>query len=604
MTGGSSIDKAFNSTVMPDNLDKEEVLKPPDFTNHPKRPATNKEVNSFIQDSLDKIMGTIGIDEEAPKNEREMRKGKYEKEFMSAMDAEIDSIMEHGTFEEVYCPEGVVPITCRWVYDFKRNEHGKVIKFKARLVVQGYKQQFGVDYEKTFSSTAQIRSFRIMVSLAVLFDYQIHQYDIKNAFLNSKMDKEVYMHWPPGYENMLPKKKGTIIKLLKALYGLHQCSRLWQQTLYKALSEIGFVVCKTDSGVLTIKDDKGKFAGMMTCWVDDLGLMVKDDNIRIKLEECLNKHFTISAKGLLKLYVGIVVEKNEDGSILLHQEPYHAKAIKKFLEDSASTYSVPGNPVKPLSKMDCPLTPEEKSKIDYPYMNATGTQLYSAICTRPDIFYQTINLAKFNSNPGNSHVEASKNLFRYLKGTKGEGIRFRKPKDFDGKVEIKAFVDSDWAGCIDTRRSTIGFIVQIAGGPVSWKSKTMKTIAQSSCEAEFMGLTEVCKELMWLCNFLDELGIPYHTPKIYCDSQSAIHWSQDPIEHARNKHMEVKYYYVRDCAAADKVRIFKILTTYQLADMMTKNLGKQSMDRLKPAAMGHSDPIMISNKSELPQNLK
>ena len=487
------------------------------------------------------------------------------------------------------------------MYDFKRNELGKVIKFKARLVVQGYKQQYGVDYEKTFSSTAQIRSFRIMVALSVLLDLPVHQYDIKNAFLNSKMDKEVFVHWPPGYENLIPKKKGTVAKLLKALYGLHQCSRLWQQTLYKALGEIGFVVCKTDSGVLHLKDSKGNFAGMITCWVDDLGLMVKDDKIRVKLEECLAKHFTISAKGLLKLYVGIVVEKGKDGSMTLHQEPYHEKAIKKFLEDSAKPYSVPGNPVKSLSKMDCPITEEEKRKIDYPYMNATGTQLYSAICTRPDIFYQTINLAKFNSNPGQIHVEASKNLFRYIKGTKGEGIKFKKPKDFDGKVEVKAFVDSDWAGCIDTRRSTIGFIVQIAGGPVSWKSKTMKTIAQSSCEAEFMGLTEVCKELMWLCNFLEELGIPFHTPKIYCDSQSAIHWSQDPIEHARNKHMEVKYYYVRDCVTDNKVRIFKILTTYQLADMMTKPLGKQPMDRLKPAAMGHCDPIMIANKSEIPQ---
>ena len=129
----------------------------------------------------------------------------------------------------------------------------------------------------------------------------------------------------------------------------------------------------------------------------------------------------------------------------------------------------------------------------------------------------------------------------------------------------------------------------------------MKTVAQSSCETEFMGLTEVCKELMWLCNFLEELGIPFHTPKIYCDSQSATHWSQDPIEHARNKHMEVKYYYVRDCVADNKVRIFKILTTYQLADMMTKPLGKQPMDRLKPAAMGHCEPIMIANKSEIPQ---
>ena len=99
------------------NLDEDEIEKPPDFSNHPKRTPTNKEVNSFIEYSLEKIMEKIGIDEEAPKTEREMRKGKYEQEFCKAMDVEINSIMDHGTFEEVYCPEGVTPITCRWVYD-------------------------------------------------------------------------------------------------------------------------------------------------------------------------------------------------------------------------------------------------------------------------------------------------------------------------------------------------------------------------------------------------------------------------------------------------------------------------------------------------------
>ena len=96
-------------------------------------------------------------------------------------------------------------------------------------------------------------------------------------------------------------------------------------------------------------------------------------------------------------------------------------------------------------------------------------------------------------------------------------------------------------------------------------------------------------------NFLEEIGVPFHTPK-YCDSQSAIYWSEDPIEHARNKHMEVKYYYVRDCVAENKVRIFKILTTFQCADLLTNLLGRQVFDRLVPSAMGHMEPILTENK--------
>ena len=263
----------------------EEFPPPPDYSKHPHHTLGNKELNKIIKQSIDKVMEEIDIAEDAPKTRLSMLKGKYEEEFRDAEVSELGSIEKHGTFEEVSRPDGVTPITCRWVYDYKRNKQGKVIRFKARLVVQGYKQQEGIDFDKTFSSTAQIRSFRIMVALSIIYDLPIHQYDVSNAFLNSKMDRDVYMEWPPGYENVLPKRKGTVIKLLKALYGLHQASRLWQQTLYKVLASIGFHPCKTESGVLHRTDKNGKFEAMITIWVDDLGLMCVNDEIRKEVEK-------------------------------------------------------------------------------------------------------------------------------------------------------------------------------------------------------------------------------------------------------------------------------------------------------------------------------
>ena len=243
--------------------------------------------------------------------------------------------------------------------------------------------------------------------------------------------------------------------------------------------------------------------------------------------------------------------------------------------------------------MSCPVTDEEKAEIKYPYISVTGTILYGALCTRPDIFFAVTQLARFNSNPGKDHVKASKQLLRYLSGTKEEGIRYTADKVFSGKIRITAYVDSDWAGCPDTRRSTMGYIIMISNGPVSWKSKMMPMVAQSSCEAEFMALSEVCRELMWICRFYDEIGIEYEVPTIFCDSQSAIHWAEDPIQHQRNKHIEIKYYYCRDVVAKDQVRLFYICTTIQLADPMTKPVGKQILDRLKPPMMGHEKPTMV-----------
>jgi len=135
----------------------------------------------------------------------------------------------------------------------------------------------------------------------------------------------------------------------------------------------------------------------------------------------------------------------------------------------------------------------------------------------------------------------------------------------------------------------MGYIIQIAGGPVSYKSKLMVTLALSSCEAEFMALTEVCRELMWLCRFLDEVEVEYEIPEIYCDSSSAIAWSQDPVQHQRNKHMELKYYYVRDCVEKEYVKLFKVHTTINCADMMTKPVGRQILERLLPIAHGYEE---------------
>jgi hypothetical protein len=274
----------------------------------------------------------------------------------------------------------------------------------------------------------------------------------------------------------------------------------------------------------------------------------------------------------------------------LHQAPYSERMVKTYIpNDSRMTSKIPASPIR-LSATDCPKDGEEKP--DYKYINATGSLLYAAICSRPDIFYATMQLARFNSNPGEPHVEASKRLLRYMDHTKGLGIRYTKSNNFNGKIDITAFVDSDWGGCIDTRRSTMGFIIHIANGPVAWKSKLMKTLALSSCEGEFMALTEVCREIMWLCRFLDEIGIAYNTPNIYCDSASAINWSLDPIQAQRNKHVELKYYYVQDICAANKVRLFKIHTTFNCADIMTKPVGYQILAKLAPSAMGHALPTL------------
>jgi hypothetical protein len=527
-----------------------------------------------------------------PKHRHEAQKHRHWDDFKKAEIKELEGIAAHGTFKEVICPPDRTPITCRWVYDIKRKKNGEIDRFKARLVVQGFKQREGIDFQKTFSSTTQIRTFRVFVATAIQHDWEITAYDISNAYLNAPMDTELYMKWPPGYPS---ENKDTVIQLIKGLYGTRQSGRLWQQCLYEALRELGFAVCKTESGVVHRSTDNGPF--VIISFVDDLciGTSKKNRDLKNKVVELLCQKFTVKCLGILDLYIGIGVDWGTHlglRTVYLHQEQYWKNCVQKYLDkDDIKTAKVPATPNQRLTKLDCPITDEEKSEIDYPYINVTGTVLYGAICTRPDIMFATSNLCRFNANPGHEHVKASKVLLRYLKGTSGDGIRYTQDKNFHsvingGKMRIQVYVDSDWAGCPDTRRSTMGYVIKISNGPVSWKSRLMPMVAQSSCEAEFMALAEVCREVMWICRFYDEIGISYHIPEIFCDSQSAIAWSEDPIQHQRNKHIEIKYYYCRDLVTENCVRLFYVITGKQQADPQTKPVGPQVMNNLKPDFMG------------------
>ena len=517
-------------------------------------------------------------------SQKEAYSGPHKDDYVEAEHRELKGLHKHGTFEETYCPPNRTPITCRWAYDLKRDKNGKVVLYKARLVVHGFKQVAGIDFNKTFSSTAQLRTFRFVVSIAVAKGYSMTQYDISQAFLNGTLEEELYMNFPPGYPS---ENKGTCLKLLKGLYGLKQASRIWQKTLYKVLKDLGLVECKTESGVLRWPGDD--IMALVVCWVDDLIVVTDSPKMRKKIEDKLNKEFMTKMIGELELYVGIVVERDKEGNCTLHQGPYNRKVAAKFEVNRSFHANIPAQSDR-LSKADCPVS--NKDAVDYPYLSVTGSLLYAAICTRPDIFYAVMQLARFNSNPGKPHVRASEQCLRYLEETADLGIKYTAPKNKSDKIKIEAFVDSDWGGCPDTRRSTSGYIIQVCGGPVAWRSKLMQTMALSSCEAEFMSLTEVCRELMWMCRFLDEIGLEYEVPNIYCDSSSAINWASDPVQHQRNKHVEIKYYYCRDIVADGKVQLFKIHTTNNISDIMTKPVGRQTMGSLRSRAMGH-EPVIF-----------
>lgn len=205
-----------------------------------------------------------------------------------------------------------------------------------------------------------------------------------------------------------------------------------------------------------------------------------------------------------------------------------------------------------------------------------GRLLYLTV-TRPDISYAVTYLSQFMQKPRTSHFHAALRIVRYLKGTIDYGIMLSSKTG----LSLKGFIDSDWAGCPTTRRSTTGYFVMMGDNPISWKSKKQPTVSRSSAEAEYRALANLTSELQWLRYSLNDFHISPPSPiPVYCDNQAAMHISENPVFHERTKHIEIDCHFVREKIQQKIIQPTYIKSTAQLADIFTKPLGADQFRRL------------------------
>jgi hypothetical protein len=221
-----------------------------------------------------------------------------------------------------------------------------------------------------------------------------------------------------------------------------------------------------------------------------------------------------------------------------------------------------------LSTSQCPKTVEEiedMSKVSY--ASAVGCLMYAMVCTRPDLAHAVSVVSKYMANPGKQHWDAVKWIFRYLKGTTDYGITFVRQKS---DLSVVGYVDADYAGDLDDRRSTTGYVFTLTGGPICWKSMIQSTVAMSTTEVEYMAAAEAAKEALWLTGLVKELGIQQGGVSLHCDSQSAIYLAKNQVYHARTKHIDVRFHKIRELVATGELLLEKIHTSENAADMLTK----------------------------------
>ena len=558
----------------------------------------------------------------------------YSKQWRAAMAEEMDSLLLNNTWEAV---DGVSASACagraigsKWVFKVKHNPDGTV-RFKARLVIKGYEQRKGKDFDQTYAPVSHLSSFRLLLGLASARKWQIDQLDVVTAFLNPVIDKEnVYMTLPLGIGDLPPHLSGQLVRLRKALYGLRQAPRLWYLMIDKFLMSIGFRKSNIEPN-LYIQDDI-----LLLLYVDDMLIAYQDSGKAQGVKDSLQAEYRMQDVGPARRFLGLDIEREADGTYSVHQRRYIDGILRRFGMESANTAPTPlhKNTMLDYFKDDQPVDQGE-------YLCLVGSLMYAALGTRPDISFAVGALSAYNHDPWKVHLTAAKRVLRYLKGTRDLGIHFSRVSEEDGgsvrllgysdagwenstktpseSVSLLGYSDADWANNVKDRHS-VGAFIFFYGGPVSWQSRKQTILATSTLESEFSALFESGKEALWLrqllhditgirsplADHLSEIALLYietlqdHTPEeigrhlqldkpqpsvvygktlpeptvVYTDSQCAIENVRTEGISARNKHFDICLFKSRELQQAGVVDFVFRGTDENAADGLTKALAQ------------------------------
>jgi hypothetical protein len=473
------------------------------------------------------------------------------------MQEELTQFERNKVWKLVPRPSDKTVIGTKWVYRNKMDERGVVTRNKARLVAQGYRQEEGIDYDETFAPVARLEAIRMFLAYSAYKGFKVYQMDVKSAFLNGKLQEEVYVQQPPGFENS--KFPTHVYKLDKALYGLKQAPRAWYDTLSKFLLESMFKRGNVDKTLFIRKI--GNDILLVQIYVDDIIFGSTSERLCKKFSELMSSKYEMSMMGELTYFLGLQVKQTKDG-IFINQGKYVKDLLSKFGFKDCSAMKTP---MGAATKLDEDLN--GKSVDITAYRGMIGSLLYLT-ASRPDIMFATCLCARYQSCPKESHLQAVKRIFRYLKGCPNLGLWYPKDSGFD----LIGYSDSDFAGCKIDRKSTSGGCQLLGNRLVSWSSKKQHSVSISTAEAEYVAAGSCCAQILWMQHQLEDYGVCASRTPIFCDNTSAIAITNNPVLHSRTKHIDIRYHFIRDHVMKEDVELHFIPTDYQLADLFTKPL--------------------------------
>ncbi|BBH07344.1 hypothetical protein Prudu_019255 [Prunus dulcis] len=464
------------------------------------------------------------------------KSGSWSSSMETAMTEEIQALDQQGTWTLVPSPPNT-----------NINADGTLSRYKARLVAQGFSQEYGLDYEETFSPVVRHTTVRLILGLAVNFQWELRQLDVKNAFLHGELQEEVFMKQPQGFvDSQYP---NHVCKLQKSLYGLKQAPRAWNAKFTGYLPTLGFSVSHSDPSLFVKKTEVAVV--ILLLYVDDIIITGSDPSLVTSVIQALSEVFELKDLGKLKYFLGLEVQYHSGGKIFVNQAKYARDLIKKASMDTCKPCSTPSKPHHQVLK-------DEGTPLPNPtlFRSIVGALQYLTF-TRPDIAFAVNTVCQF------MHI-----LQMYLQGTLQFGVTFS-----PGSMVLSGFCDADWAGDPNTRRSTTGYVVFLGSNPISWSSKKQASVSRSSTEAEYRALAHCAADISWIRQVLCDLHmiIP-EAPLLHSDNLSALALSANPVFHSRIKHLDVDFHFIRERVQSKDLIVQYVPTDEQVADILTKGL--------------------------------
>ncbi|GKB87384.1 putative RNA-directed DNA polymerase [Tanacetum coccineum] len=409
--------------------------------------------------------------------------------------------------DEIPIIHGAKPVGCKWVYKTKLDPNGNVERYKAHLVAKGYTQKEGVDYKETFSPVSRKDSLRIVMVLVAHFDLELHQVDVKTAFLNGDLHEDVYMAQPQGF-----KSKGQehlVCKLKKSIYGLKEASRQWYLKFDEVMKKHNFIKNQVDKYVY-LKMSGSNFI-ILVLYVDDILLASNNIDLLHESKRFLSRNFDMKDLGEASYVIGIEIHQDRANGILgLSQKAYIERKLNRFNMQHCSP--IVSHVIK-------------------------GDVFGSYHCLKTEVKYEEM---RFQSNPGLLHWKAAKKVLRYLQGTKEYKLSYTRSNN----LEVIGYSDSDFVKCKDTSRSTSGYIFMLSGGPISWKSKKQVLTTTSTMMVEYVLVYNATCHAMLLRNLITGLKIINFISrplKIYCNNSAAVSFSNNNSLNGVGLYLDTKY---------------------------------------------------------------